>query len=223
MERAVSALRDLTRRDILMRFYADPKPVTAEDVARSAGIHRSVAFDHLERLVGLGYLDTELRRGLVGKPAKLYRLAAGPVLISHPQRRFDGLARELAAALDSLGIAGFEAARRAGRAYGKELGASHSDELAEALGHIESLGADYEVEGNGEVVARNCVFLEACVNEGVVCEFHAGMLEGVLQASGLDREVTPAGRWGPFGCRYRTAVRARSAGEVQREAEQAAS
>src|ERR1700757_4701351 len=89
LERALGALRDFTRRDILLRFYSDPRPRSVDDVARSSGIHRSVAFDHLERLVALGYLDVGQRRGLPGKPAKIYRLAAGPVQISHPMRRYD--------------------------------------------------------------------------------------------------------------------------------------
>ena len=53
MERALGALRDFTRRDILLRFYADRKPRSVDDVARESGVHRSVAFEHLERLVVL--------------------------------------------------------------------------------------------------------------------------------------------------------------------------
>src|SRR5579864_4683736 len=67
MERALGALRDFTRRDILLRFYSDPRPRSVDDVAKTAGVHRSVAFDHLERLVALGYLDSERRRGFPGK------------------------------------------------------------------------------------------------------------------------------------------------------------
>jgi predicted ArsR family transcriptional regulator len=200
MERAVAALRDLTRRDILLRFYTEPHATSVEEVARSAGIHRSVAFDHLERLVGLGYLDTELRRGLVGKPAKLYRLASGPVLISHPPRSFDALARELAMALESLGLDGYQAARRAGREFAAEFTRSPQSDLNAALKDLAGLGGEYEAEGD-DVVAHNCVFLEACAGEGVVCEFHAGLLEG---ATG--RRLEPGGRWGPFGCRYRLAA-----------------
>src|SRR6266851_9704678 len=51
MERALGALRDFTRRDIMLRFYADRKTRSVEQVAREASVHRSVAFEHLERLV----------------------------------------------------------------------------------------------------------------------------------------------------------------------------
>jgi predicted ArsR family transcriptional regulator len=202
MDRAVAALRDLTRRDILLRFYSDPTPRTAEEVARAAHVHRSVAFDHLERLVGLGYLDTELRRGLVGKPAKLYRLTSGPLLLSHPARQFDSLARGLAQALETLGLGGEQAARRAGRKLGRDLGSGRPGGLRQAVAGLSELGAEYEVEGEGEVVATNCVFLEACSGEGVVCEFHAGLLEGALENSGLDVRLVAGGRRGPFGCGF---------------------
>src|SRR6266566_1835311 len=106
MERALGALRDFTRRDILLRFYADRKPRTVDDVAEVAGVHRSVAFEHLERLVALGYLQVERRRGLVGKPAKIYRVAAGPVQLSHPMPRYGVLAEAMAQAVEQVGDRG---------------------------------------------------------------------------------------------------------------------
>src|SRR5438105_10928225 len=102
MERALGALRDFTRRDILLRFYADRKARSVDDVSREAGVHRSVAFEHLERLVALGYLEVAHRRGLPGKPAKIYKLTGGPVQISHPARRYDIVAESLARAFDDL-------------------------------------------------------------------------------------------------------------------------
>src|SRR6202008_2119833 len=95
MERALGALRDFTRRDILLRFYSDRKPRSVDDVAQVAGVHRSVAFEHLARLVALGYREVERRAGLPGKRAKIFRLTAGPVQISPPSRRYDLLAEAL--------------------------------------------------------------------------------------------------------------------------------
>src|SRR3982074_2943946 len=118
MERALGALRDFTRRDILLRFYADRKPRGVEELAREAGVHRSVAFEHLERLVSLGYLESERRRGFPGKPAKIYRLTAGPVQISHPMRRYDVLAEALAREFQRMGDGGTKAIRQAGGAPG---------------------------------------------------------------------------------------------------------
>ena len=193
MERALGALRDFTRRDILLRFYSDPKPRSVDDVARASGIHRSVAFDHLERLVALGYLDVERRRGLPGKPAKIYRLAAGPVQISHPMRRYDLLAQALASALEVDAIA------EAGRTFGRSLARPGVTSPSDALEPMKELGAEYDVERSGRVVCSNCLFAEACRRVPTICSFHAGVIEGL---TGLNGGVRPLGFNGSGGCAY---------------------
>jgi len=148
-------------------------------------VHRTVAFNHLERLVGLGLLVTDLRRGLPGKPAKLYR-AAGRFDFSHPRRRFAELAPELARALAGLGARGQAAAREAGRRLGAQIEC------------LDDLGAGYAREGR-VITAHNCVFREACDEaRDVVCTLHAGMLETALS----HRCIEPAGPLGSGGCRF---------------------
>jgi len=156
-----------------------------DEVAAAAGVHRTVAFNHLERLVGLGLLESDLRRGLPGKPAKLYR-GAGHFDFSHPRRRFAELAPELARALRTLGPRGRLAARDAGHRLGAQMG------------RLDELGARYDREA-GVITAHNCVFREACdAAREVVCDLHAGMLETAL---GLGR-VEPTGPFGSAGCRF---------------------
>ncbi len=185
MERLAEAVGERTRRRILLAFYDEPAPRTVDEVASGAGVHRTVAFNHLERLVALGYLVSDLRRGLPGKPAKLYR-AEGRLEITHPQRRFAELAPLLAGALEELGAAGPAAAREAGRRFGG------------GLESIDELGADYVVEGD-MITANNCVFREACDRaREVVCSLHAGLLEVALQHP----HVEPAGPLGTSGCRF---------------------
>lgn len=193
MERALGALRDFTRRDILLRFYSDPRPRSVDEVARAAGIHRSVAFDHLERLVALGYLDVERRRGLPGKPAKIYRLASGPVQISHPMRRYDVLAQGLASALD------VDAITEAGRNFGRSLARPGVASLVDAIEPMTELGAEYDVERSGRLVCSNCLFAEACRRVPNICSFHAGVIEAL---SGLTGSVRPLGFHGAGGCAY---------------------
>jgi len=203
MERAVSALQDLTRRDILYRFYSNPTARTAAQVAESAGVHRSVAFDHLERLVALGYLQTERRRGFPGKPAKLYKLAQGPITVSHPPRQFGLLAQHLAVAVEEFGPAGRAAARSAGRRLARALDPEPPPEgqpLAAYLRPLQALGGQYELGRGGQVSCGNCLFREACDASRVICEFHAGLIEGLLAPTGATVEST--GPWGPAGCRY---------------------
>ena len=193
MERALGALKDFTRRDILLRFYADPKPRTIDDVARVAGIHRSVAFDHLERLTALGYLEVERRRGLPGKPAKVYRLTAGPLQISHPMRRYDVLAESLARSFD-----GKDAIKEVGRSLGRSLARPGAQSLIAALDPLIEMGGDYEPGWGGSVVCTNCLFAEVCRRVSSVCFFHAGVIEGLVGA----QHVESLGQRGSSGCAY---------------------
>lgn len=202
MERALGALRDFTRRDILLRFYADRKPRSVDDVSKEAGVHRSVAFEHLERLVALGYLVSERRRGLIGKPAKIYRLTGGPVQISHPMRRYDVLAEALAKAFEGLGDIGSHAVRRAGRSLGVELSRSGAKSPLAALEPMMEMGAEYETRRDGIVDCTNCLFAEVCRRAPVTCRFHAGIMEGLLERSGLKLSVKVLGFRDPDGCAF---------------------
>jgi predicted ArsR family transcriptional regulator len=203
MERALGALRDFTRRDILLRFYADHKARSVDDVARAAAIHRSVAFDHLERLVALGYLEVERRRGLPGKPAKIYRLTAGPLQISHPMRRYDVLAESLARWVEgNSGDGGRRAMKDAGRALGESLSRFTVTTLSAALEPMIELGADYEIARGGAIVCTNCLFAEACRRVPNICHFHAGVIEGLTGRDGRDREIESLGFRGAGGCAY---------------------
>jgi predicted ArsR family transcriptional regulator len=204
MERALGALRDFTRRDILLRFYAERKPRSVEEVARAADIHRSVAFDHLERLVALGYLDVERRRGLPGKPAKIYRLTAGPVQISHPMRRYDVVAEALARFLEATADGG-RAIREAGRSLGRSLARSAAASVASALEPLIEMGGEYEVGAGGTIESTNCLFAEACRRAPSICTFHAGVIEGL---TGNESGVEPLGFRGPGGCAYQVCAEA---------------
>src|SRR3989442_14659557 len=188
MERALGALRDFTRRDILLRFYADRKPRSVDDVARDAGIHRSVAFDHLERLVGLGYLEVERRRAFPGKPAKIYRLTAAPVQISHPMRRYDILADALVRSFQDLGDdGGASKIKDAGRSLGRKLASSTARSVQAALEPLIEMGGEYEAGRDGRVACTNCLFAEVCFRVRDICLFHAGLIEGLI-----GRDVEPS-------------------------------
>jgi predicted ArsR family transcriptional regulator len=196
MERALGALRDFTRRDILLRFYTDRKARSVEDVAKATGIHRSVAFDHLERLVALGYLEVGRRRGLPGKPAKIYRLTGGPVQISHPMRRYDVLAEGLARSMDEPAI------KQAGRALGRSLARRDVTSFPAALEPLIEMGGDYEVERGGRIECANCLFAEACRRALNICLFHAGIIEGLTGRDGQRSKIDSLGFRNHGGCAY---------------------
>lgn len=202
MERALGALRDFTRRDILLRFYADRKPRSVEQVSREANVHRSVAFEHLERLVALGYVESERRRGFPGKPAKIYRLTAGPVQISHPMRRYDVLAEALANEFQRLGDSGTKAIRQAGRALGVALARPQARSASAALEPLTEMGGQYEIGPAGAIECTNCLFAEVCRRTPVICGFHAGLLDGLLESTPTAANVEALGHRDPNGCAY---------------------
>ena len=202
MERALGALKDFTRRDILLRFYADRKARSVEDVAREAGVHRSVAFEHLERLVALGYLEVTQRRGLPGKPAKIYKLTGGPVQISHPMRRYDVVAESLARALEEAGDPGAEIVRRAGRSFGESIAVPGAKTAMAALEPMVEMGAEYEVQRDGVLSCTNCLFAEVCRKAPIICDFHAGIIEGLVARTAVRAGVAALGFRDPYGCAY---------------------
>jgi predicted ArsR family transcriptional regulator len=204
IDRAISALQDRTRRRILLDFYVHQPEWTVDDAAKAAGVHRTVAHGHLERLVALGYLAVGQRRGKSGKPANLYRLAGQPIDFSYPVRRFARLAGLLAEGLQTRGREGIEAAREAGRRYGASLVNKPADSQQSVLLELAPLGADYVIADDDEVLAQNCIFREACAVAGdVVCELHAGLLEGAFQKAGLAVRTEALRNYAEKGCAYR--------------------
>jgi predicted ArsR family transcriptional regulator len=203
IDRAISALQDPTRRRILLDFFVHQPAWTAAEVAQAVGVHRTVAHGHLERLVALGYLSSSQRRGTSGKPAKLYRLADRQIELSYPVRRFARLAALLAQGLRGASD-GIEQAREAGQRYGASLVSKRADSAKAVLGQLGPLGAEYGLVGDDEVVARNCIFRQACEGaEDVVCELHAGILEGAIRTAGIDVEVQAFRNYEEKGCAYR--------------------
>jgi predicted ArsR family transcriptional regulator len=190
------ALADSTRRRILTSLQARPEAVTVDEVAEAQGVHRTVAFEHLELLARLGLLVRGSRSGFPGRPARTYRFAGEAAEVSYPPRQHRLLAGLLAEA-----IAGKTEPKRLGEAYGRHLALGTRSE-SEAIARLEPLGADYQVGGN-HIQARNCIFQEACVwAREVVCGVQAGLLQGALAAAGSNRDVVPQGPDGGGGCDF---------------------
>jgi predicted ArsR family transcriptional regulator len=192
----LQALADPTRRRILTSLQRRAEAVTVDEVSAAHGIHRSVAFEHLELLARLGLLVRDSRTGLRGRPARTYRAVGEAAEVSYPPRQHRLLAGLLAGAIAS----GIEP-MRAGEGYGRLLAAGSTSE-ADAIGRLEALGARYEMTGS-RIQASNCVFREACDSaREVVCGVQAGLLKGALAAAGVDRDVTPRGPDAGGGCGF---------------------
>ena len=127
---ALSSLGDATRRRIYDHVSAQPAPVSREEVAAAAGVGRTLAAYHLDRLAAEGLLvvTQERRTGRsgpgAGRPAKLYARSQDEVSVSVPPRDYHLAARLLAdaAAADTDGHTR-RALTAAAQRLGRELAA----------------------------------------------------------------------------------------------------
>src|SRR4051812_19417171 len=109
---AVAALAEPTRRRVYDHVVRQSSAVSRDDAAAALALPRGTAAFHLDRLVADGLLDPccERRTGRpgpgAGRPAKLYRRAAGPVSVSLPERRYDLAGELLADALAEAATSG---------------------------------------------------------------------------------------------------------------------
>jgi predicted ArsR family transcriptional regulator len=186
---ALSALGDPVRRRLYDEVCRRREPVGRDDAAAAAGVSRTLAAYHLDRLADQGLLTVSYarrtaRRGPgAGRPAKLYARSAGEIEASVPPRDYGLAARLLADAVaaDADGTTGRalrEAAVRLGREVGREAPGAPIEEVLHRRG--------YEPYPDGELLrTRNCPFHAAARRHpDVVCAMNLALLEGVLSGLG---------------------------------------
>jgi predicted ArsR family transcriptional regulator len=188
---AAASLGDPVRRRLYRYVMACVNPVTRDDVATGAGVSRSTAAYHLDKLADAGLLDVRFERLTgrtgpgAGRPAKLYGRPREPVAVSLPQRRYELLAVLLAEAVDGSAAEGAlcDAARRYGDRLARSLGAAEGvcPSVRAALAEV-----GYEPFGDDGVLRlRNCPF-ERVANRhrDLVCRASLALVDGVVTALG---------------------------------------
>ncbi len=203
---ALAALEEPARRSLYLYVVNQQREVGRDEAAQEAGVSRTLAGFHLDRLVSEGLLDASFRRLSgrtgpgAGRPAKLYRRSDRQLEVSLPSRSYELAARILATAVDASGDlrqqrALGKAARRIGEGIGAEAKAARSRPsrkrlLADTVAALVAHG--YEPERlPGEIRLHNCPF-HALVSEhkALVCGMNLALIEGVVR--GLDLTgVTP--------------------------------
>ena len=197
---AVAALGDPLRRR-LYRFVAEQDhAVSRDEVSIAAGVARSAAAFHLDRLVDEGLLDVEFRRLTgrqgpgAGRPAKLYRRANREFTLSLPARRYELAATLLAAAVaeSKAGVPVEAALERVAREDGARISAGVAPPAgrrptpdAWARSITEALAdAGYEPRpADAEVGLANCPFSSlADQHPELVCGMNLALLEGFSAA-----------------------------------------
>ncbi|MFC5661432.1 helix-turn-helix transcriptional regulator [Kitasatospora misakiensis] len=197
---AIAVLQDPLRRRLYEYVAAQGREVGRNEAAEAAGVARTLAAHHLDKLAEAGLLESGSRRLTgrsgpgAGRPAKVYTRARVERSVSLPARDYRTAAELLAEAAEAAGLdAGLcAAARRRGEAL-RGSGAPCGD-LAEAMevlaarGYEPHLEEDEGAEGAGTpsvVRMRNCPFHAVAEQfPPLVCGMNLALLEGLLGADG---------------------------------------
>jgi predicted ArsR family transcriptional regulator len=190
---AIGLLQDPVRRALYAHVVASGGEVSRNQAAEAAGIARSLAAFHLDKLVEAGLLEATFRRlgdrrgPGAGRPAKLYRRAAGQVAATFPPRTYEAAAHLLAETVEQAG-ADLElqaAARRAGAGIAAEAEAGPGP--APAVERVLAAGG-YEPYRDGDALRlRNCPFANLAAEFPVlVCAMNLSLVEGLLDGLGQD-------------------------------------
>ncbi|MFC6936389.1 transcriptional regulator [Actinomadura yumaensis] len=125
---AIALLQDPVRRRLYEYVAARDHEIGRNEAAEAAGVGRTLAAFHLDKLVAAGLLETASRRLTgrsgpgAGRPAKLYRRSGAERGVSLPARDYRTAAGLLAEAAETAGLDDElrAAARRRGRALRAE-------------------------------------------------------------------------------------------------------
>lgn len=194
------SLDDGTRRRLYEVVAAAGEPVSRDQAGAAAGVDRSLAAYHLDRLVDEGLLAASFARPPgrggpgAGRPAKYYRRADREFAVSLPPRDYE-LAAEVfvrAAAHDASGTVR-RAAQEAATEAGRQLAAAGGPDL-DLLGHLRRQG--YEpYDDDGVIRLRNCPFHHlARRHTELVCGMNLALLSGLVEAvaAGARPRLDPA-------------------------------
>jgi predicted ArsR family transcriptional regulator len=209
--RRYTVLEDPQRRAIYQFVRREHGPVTREEVAVDAGVSRSLAAFHLERLLDAGLVTADYARPPghggpgSGRPAKRYRVSDVQISIEIPPRRYALAGRLLAMAIEQGGASGSvrDAALRVAGEEGRRLGRdalprrrrSH-DRRATVDVCLSALGFEPTTDEAGHVVLANCPFHGLVdVAPELVCAMNQSLVSGILagvDASDLEARLEPA-------------------------------
>jgi predicted ArsR family transcriptional regulator len=208
---AIAALADPVRRRLYEFVRGAGRPVGREEAAEGAGISRSLAAFHLDKLVERGLLTFAYRRPEgrsgpgAGRPSKVYEPSGAEIAVSIPERHYDVIGKLL---VDSIlaepetseraevasTVAGDEG-RRIGDAIRRELRLRPpGTERALAIAGEILLERGYEpyATDDGTLRLRSCPFhAVARYAPELVCRMNRAFIEGIIRGLG-NRSVEAA-------------------------------
>ncbi|MFF9015502.1 helix-turn-helix transcriptional regulator [Streptomyces sp. NPDC014870] len=204
---AIALLQDPVRRRLYEYVATQGREVGRNEAAEAAGVARTLAAHHLDRLTEAGLLESDSRRLTgrsgpgAGRPAKVYTRARAEWSVALPARDYRTAAELLAEAAEQAGLDAElrAAARRRGEALrGSAPPCGDLDEAVRTLAargyephtedakDTEGTEAAGEAEGAGRVVRmRNCPFHAVAERfPPLVCGMNLALLEGLLGTDG---------------------------------------
>ncbi|MBO0813254.1 MAG: helix-turn-helix domain-containing protein [Microlunatus sp.] len=186
----LTALADPVRRRLYDYVAGSPGPVRREDAAQAAGISRTLAAYHLDRLADAGLLATSYARPGgrggpgAGRPAKHYHPVQDELVLTVPPRSYGLLAKLLADAI---------AADRTGRVVSAVLqsateeGRADAADGADLMTSLRQRGYDPVLNRDGDIELQNCPFHQLARRQtDLVCGLNQALIAGCLSGRGED-------------------------------------
>jgi predicted ArsR family transcriptional regulator len=200
----IAVLDDPVRRSLYDYVCTRGEGASRSDAAAAAGIGRTLAAFHLDRLAEAGLVEVTFARPPgrsgpgAGRPAKLYRRAAAEHQVSVPPRDYRAAAELLADVVDMTGAepelhrSARSRGAAAGRAARRQAPGLPDDSLV--TGALAAQGYQPYRDG-ADVRLRNCPFhLLASRHPPLICGMNLALLEGLLEgaaAGGLTARLDP--------------------------------
>jgi predicted ArsR family transcriptional regulator len=191
---ALAALADPARRRLYELVAEASRPLGREEAAEAAGIGRSLAAYHLDRLAEHGLLDVGYRRlgsqsgPGAGRPAKVYTRARREFVSRTPPRDYLLLGELLVRAVLADGTGATRAALEdAARELGREL--ARNAPLVEVL---RARGYEPAEVAPGRLRLRNCPFdAVAARSREIVCGLNLALVQGLVADRGAEAVLAP--------------------------------
>ncbi|GAA2854456.1 helix-turn-helix transcriptional regulator [Nonomuraea rubra] len=184
---ALALLHDPVRRSLYDVVASRGGDVGRGEAAEAAGVSRTLAGHHLDKLVEAGLLESGFRQQErkgpgSGRPAKVYRRARGERSVSLPPRDYVTLASVLAGVVEALGAE--ERAEEVARGAGAAIAEGRRGEPVERV--LGERGYEPYAEG-GKVRLRNCPFHVLAEEQPLlVCSMNLALCQGLLEGLGDD-------------------------------------
>ena len=188
----LASLDEPVRRRLYEYVSDQDRPVSREEAAAAAGITRTLAAYHLDKLAEAGLLATGYQRPAgrtgpgAGRPAKLYRQAAQELTVSVPPRAYELLARLLAEAAESDTTGRVRSTlNQVAHNVGCQAGTQAGGDLVTAL---RECGYQPHARPDGALELRNCPFHRlAHEHQDLVCGLNLCLIGGLITGSGQPR------------------------------------